>query len=101
MIYGAGIKKAIDTKNYGSIYYQVHNVYMEAQDRDQVLLELWNKIESGEELMGEDMGKLVLLPFMHSMKSRVDMAIDSAYIASKKRPRKAKSNLCLYPNDVS
>lgn len=83
IIYGAGITKALSEKNYGSIDYCVHNIYLMHQDGDKVVIELLEKIEREDELTQEDMGKLVLLPFMKSNKSRVEITMDSAHIASK------------------
>lgn len=95
-IYGRGISKAIDEKNYGSIHYKVHNIFLMYLDGDQIVVDLWKKVESGQELTEEDMGKLVLLPFMKSKKSRADITLDSAFIAGKINDQEKQSQVLAF-----
>lgn len=101
VIYGAGINDAIDTKNYGSITYQVQNIYIGHRDGDHIFKQLWNKIENGEELTDEEMGNLVLLPLMKSKKSRAEMTMDSAYIASKVKNQEKQNQILAFLLTIS
>ncbi|MFD2617860.1 hypothetical protein [Terrilactibacillus laevilacticus] len=83
IVFGADVKDAIESKSYGSIFYQPEFIFLSNQDGDALVKDLWMKVENGESLSNADMGKLILLPLMKTEVKRSERVLDSAQIASK------------------
>jgi predicted transposase YdaD len=81
VVYGPGIRQAIDEKNYGSILYKVENIYVGKLDGDQALKKLLNKAESKIRLHEKDCAEIVLLPLMKFSVSKSDRVNDAIDIA--------------------
>lgn len=93
VIYGSDVAEAIEAKNYGSVTYETKAVFMKNYDGDQVILDLWTKIENGEKLTDLDELNLIFLPLMRSDVNRSERAIETVELA--KRIRDEDSQLKL------
>lgn len=83
VIYGSDVKAAVEVKSYGSVSYETQAVYMNDYDGDQVIQELWTKIEIGEELTDIDELNLIFLPLMRSSVDRSERAIETVELAKR------------------
>ncbi|WP_100372099.1 hypothetical protein [Bacillus sp. FJAT-45037] len=83
IIYGANIESACTSKNYGSVSYKTDIILMKEYDGDQVLLNLWTKIENGEKLTEIDELHLMFVPLMKSEANRSERAIETVELVKR------------------
>ncbi|WP_231734872.1 hypothetical protein [Bacillus sp. FJAT-29937] len=83
VIYGADVEEALENKNYGSVKYDTQAVFMKDYDGDQIMQDLWSKVESGQELTEMDELNLIFSPLMNSSVSRSERAIETVELAKK------------------
>ncbi|MET3508193.1 hypothetical protein [Halalkalibacter oceani] len=83
VIYGADVDHATEVKKYGSVTYETKAVFMKDYDGDQIILDLWTKIENGEELTDVDELNLIFLPLMKSIVDRSERAIETVELAKR------------------
>ena len=83
VIYGAGIEKATEYLNCGSVKYETIAVYLNDHDGETTYNDLLEKITKFVQLNEFDQLNLVLLPLMGKVKNRSAMAVDALKLASK------------------
>ena len=83
VIYGADVEEAKEVKNYGSVTYETKAVFMKDYDGDQIIQDLWTKIENGESLTDLDELNLIFLPLMRSEVNRSERAIETVELAKR------------------
>ncbi len=84
VIYTGEIEEAPHIVPYGSITYEVENVFMKNYDGDQKYEEIKQKIENEETLTDEDYLNLIFLPLMKSRQSGEEQALKAAELVKSK-----------------
>lgn len=81
VIYAGRIIQALTRLEYGSVCYQVENIYMGSYDGDKEYNRLKDKLKQGKALSEEDTLKLILLPLMKSREKEENLTIQAAELA--------------------
>ncbi|MDQ2830123.1 MAG: hypothetical protein M3Y74_13885 [Chloroflexota bacterium] len=83
VIYGAGIRTAAETLDFGTVHYRVHNVFLGCQDGEATYRQLKAKLAAGASLDSEERLDLVFLPLMRHKRSRpkVQVVTDALALA--------------------
>lgn len=83
VIYGAGIGKAPETLDHGSVKYITQAVYRDRYDGDKIYRELVDKVNRGAALSDIDRLNLIFLPLMKSATGKSQRAIEAVELAGK------------------
>jgi hypothetical protein len=83
VIYGAGIEKAPETLDHGSVKYFAQAVYLGKYDGDEIYRDLLEKVNCFEKLNDIDQLNLIFLPLMKSSTGKSQRAIDAVEAAKK------------------
>jgi len=93
VVYGAGITKAPEKLDCGSVKYETIPVYMENWDGEATYHELLEKLTRHAELDAYDQINLVLLPLMGKVRNRSEMAIEALKLAGRIEDEKRQQYL--------